>query len=80
MRRPPSWPRAARLPELKDRRAGVGGAGVGGWGVSGAGVVSGANQPGRMVRQPPDEGVIGVRIAELGEDALAQSDQGVSVR
>jgi hypothetical protein len=79
-RGPADRPRRAGLPKLEDRLVGLGLAGTGVWVAGFAGLVGRVDQPGRVVREPPGEGVVRARIAELGEDSLAKCDERVSVR
>ncbi len=78
-RGPAAGPCRARLPEFEDRftRLGVAGIGVGSVGFPGSfGLV---DQPDRVVREPPGEGVVGAGITQFGNDLLAKCEEGVSV-
>jgi hypothetical protein len=76
---PTGRPRRARFPKLQDCFAGLSVADVGIRGAGFPGLVGYVNQPGRVMRKPPREGVVRASIPELGKDSLAKSDDGVSL-
>ncbi|MET8808633.1 hypothetical protein [Streptomyces sp. NPDC004546] len=65
------------MPQLQDCCAGFGGAGLGIRSVGLAGPVSGIEEPGSVVGEPADQGVVRPGGVEFDENALAQGRDGV---
>lgn len=79
-RRPASWPVRARLPELENCGAGLGGTIVRVRITGSACVISTFEQPRRVVCEPSNERVVRIAITEFSEDSLAELGGGVSRR
>ncbi|CCK31986.1 hypothetical protein BN159_7607 [Streptomyces davaonensis JCM 4913] len=78
--RPSRGPRGASLPESQDRVPCLSGAGCGVRRVPLARLISFRHKASCVMGKPPDQGVVGVLVAELGQNAFTELGHGVHWR